>query len=243
MLLLERRGEETNLGNFIADSMVDYYSQRTHTNLSWNEVPIGIMNSGGIRGSFEHGDITMADLMTVLPFENSVDRFQLRGRHLKELLESVAAKIKPLDDKEKSPGFLQVSGIRAVFDMRKPKGQRVVELKLRCSRCKIPRYYPLEPESLYSIAAVSYLLSGGDGNSFLAKEKLNHVQGPLDTDVFKTYAEKMSPITQGVEDRIVVLREDHVDRECEAQSSATWIGNYASVLMLISCSFIITTVM
>ncbi len=76
---------------------------------SWTSTSIGIINSGGIRGDLEIGNITYADMLTILPFQNSVDFLQLKGEDLKQLLEESAGKLSP-DGKESSGGFLQVSG-------------------------------------------------------------------------------------------------------------------------------------
>ena len=132
MLLLDRRGEETNIGNFIADSMVDWvsnetksiystviytvmllelqYSERTATNTSWSSVSASFLNSGGIRGAFSVGDITVADLLTVLPFENTVDVVDIRGDHLRGVFSQVADRMNADPKAGSAGGFLQVSG-------------------------------------------------------------------------------------------------------------------------------------
>ena len=58
------------------------------------------------------GNISMADVFTVLPFENTVDVISMRGKDLKELFEQVAGGIKP-DGSGLTTGakFLQVSGM------------------------------------------------------------------------------------------------------------------------------------
>lgn len=72
------------------------------------------MNSGGIRGSFEIGNISMADLLTVMPFGNTIDLITIKGRYIKETFEKAAARMKP-DGETSSGGFLQVSGANSSF--------------------------------------------------------------------------------------------------------------------------------
>ena len=73
------RKKECNLGNFIADAMVHHWVNVKFLCTSLyiivkfffqskkKKVPdIGIMNSGGIRGDLMFGNITYADMLTVV---------------------------------------------------------------------------------------------------------------------------------------------------------------------------------
>lgn len=70
---------------------------------------MAFLNSGGLRGSFEIGNITAADALAVLPFENTVDVITLKGRDLKDVFEEMAKRMNP-DGTSGNGGFLQVSG-------------------------------------------------------------------------------------------------------------------------------------
>ncbi len=116
VVLLASRGKETNLGDFVADSMVDWYAQR-HGGVSqasnseggaWTDVALAFINSGGLRGSFEAGVITESDVLTVLPFGNTVDVVSVTGRTLRQVFERSAGRMSP-DGKQTSGGFLQVT--------------------------------------------------------------------------------------------------------------------------------------
>ena len=53
----------------------------------------------------------MGDLLTVLPFQNSIDVFEIEGHFLKETFEKVASVMNPdRNSEEVKGGFLQVSG-------------------------------------------------------------------------------------------------------------------------------------
>ena len=72
------RTKETNLGNLIADGMLDA-AQAAGTN-----AVIALQNGGGIRESIEAGKITMGDVMTVLPFNNDLVTITLTGPRSKK---------------------------------------------------------------------------------------------------------------------------------------------------------------
>ena len=80
------RTKETNLGNLIADGMLDA-AQAAGTN-----AVIALQNGGGIRESIEAGKITMGDVMTVLPFNNDLVTITLTGAEIKEAMENGVSK-------------------------------------------------------------------------------------------------------------------------------------------------------
>lgn len=48
---------------------------------------LAITNGGGIRGSIEKGDITLGDILTVMPFGNTLYVADLKGSQIKKALE------------------------------------------------------------------------------------------------------------------------------------------------------------
>ena len=69
------------------------------------------MNSGGIRGSFEIGDISYADMLTVMPFQNTINIVTVKGWVLRQVLEQAVGRVNP-DGTNKQGGILQVSGLK-----------------------------------------------------------------------------------------------------------------------------------
>ena len=51
-------------------------------------------------------------------------------------------------------------GIRAAYNLELPQGSRLTEILLRCARCRIPEFLPVEPEAWYTVAMQSFLSSG-----------------------------------------------------------------------------------
>jgi len=192
-VLSHKRGQESNLGDFITDAMVDWvrckalshhdslslqFAQRSTSEFSWTPVAIAVTNSGGIRSSFERGDITESDLLTVLPFGNTIVAVSLTGEDLKAMLEFAAGRVKAERNATGgNGGFLQVSGLRYVLDARRPVGERVSHLRARCAQCLSPRYRPVELGDVYRVAVNSYMLGGGDGHEILKTRSFDHSEG------------------------------------------------------------------
>lgn len=130
-------------------------------------------------------------MITTIPFENTLDLIELRGDHLLETLEHT---------------MLPSSGIKIVYNITKPIGQRVISLDLLCNECPIPKYYPLDVTKMYRIVVNSYMAGGGDGFSIININKRNHIKGPIDMDVLIQYLERKSPIMIGIEGRTTILR-------------------------------------
>ncbi len=102
----ESRYQETNIGNFIADSYRSYF-----------KADIGLMNGGGIRASVPAGKFTLRDAYSILPFRNKVILASVTGETIRTALEHGVSNVENLGG-----GFLQVSGITYSYDRSNPKG-------------------------------------------------------------------------------------------------------------------------
>ena len=71
----------------------------------------------------------------VSPFQNTADIIHVNGRTLREVFEHSVSAVPLLDGR-----FLQVSGFRVKFDVRRPVGQRLVSLEALCVMCVISTY-------------------------------------------------------------------------------------------------------
>ena len=94
-------------GNLVTDAMVWAYRQ------SQDDISLSMINSGGIRASFDKGNITMEDLLISFPFRNTFDVVFIRGKYLREALEHSVANMKP-DGRNEAGRFLQV--FKFLFD-------------------------------------------------------------------------------------------------------------------------------
>ena len=68
-----------------------------------------MINSGGMRSSTLGKSITMADLLEVFPFENSIDIMELKGSTIRQILEKSAGLLST-EEQNTHGGFIQVSG-------------------------------------------------------------------------------------------------------------------------------------
>jgi 5'-nucleotidase len=182
------RVAECNLGNLITDAM------RALTGAQ-----VALENGGGIRASIKEGDVTLGDVLTVLPFGNLVSTFNLTGEDLLAALENGASKME-----EGAGRFLQVSGLRYQIDPSKPAGSRILSVDVLDAQGK---YQPLDPKAVYLVASNDFMREGGDGFTMLAEKGFdaNDYGQPLD-QVLSDYIKAHSPVDSKLEDRIIIKK-------------------------------------
>ncbi|XP_052241530.1 5'-nucleotidase-like isoform X2 [Dreissena polymorpha] len=192
------RLRECNLGNLMADAMVDYYAKGfNHANTTWALSAIAMMNSGGIRASIKKGNITTGNANTVQPFQNEVDLISVTGANLREQLEWSVGEYNPVDAHGR---FMQFSGLHVTYNLLKPSMHRVVDVQVRCLECDIPNYSPLKDDAIYPILLPAFIVGGGDGFNF---QPIEHLPlNTLDVEVTMSYLAKHAPVYPSVEGRI-----------------------------------------
>ncbi|XP_075237554.1 apyrase-like [Lycorma delicatula] len=183
--------QECNMGNFVTDAMVHSYIDAKHDR-GWTQAAVAVINAGGIRTSINKGNVSYADVLAVIPFGSSVDAVSVKGSTLYEAIEYTLS----------SRNFLQWSGIVMSIDPSKPVGNRVVDLKITCTECRVPELEPVDQEKYYRVILPSFLYEGGDGYKMFASSGINHTTGVIDSDCFFAYLKRNSPVTAGIEERI-----------------------------------------
>ncbi|XP_021964441.1 snake venom 5'-nucleotidase [Folsomia candida] len=229
----ECRLRECSLANLVTDAMV-HVNLKFSDSLYWSDVTMAIMNGGGVRASIDeeskNGSISMDDILTVLPFSNTIDLIEIQGNHLREAFEF---SVQDYDPKgfHLAGKFLQVSGMRVVYDITQPNGKRVKKLLVRCKECRVPKYVPLDDDTIYKVAVPSYIATGGDGFAIIKENALSHhLQGILDSDMIVEYIKSQGPIIQGVEGRIS-FETGSADSYC-GSSSGLRCQNYWTISIL-----------
>ncbi|MBS4214796.1 5'-nucleotidase C-terminal domain-containing protein [Bacillus sp. FJAT-49825] len=189
------RSKETNLGNLIADGMAAKANEFIPTY-------IAMQNGGGIRASIDQGDITLGEVLTVLPFGNSLVTLDLTGKEILAALEhSVSA--------PGAGGFMQVSGLKFKYDPAKPVGERVWYVEALTP----DGYEELQLDKTYRIATNAFTADGGDGYGMFktAKDEGRITELYIvDFEVFTSYLEKFNPVSPVVDGRIVQAVADSV---------------------------------
>ena len=180
----ESRFQETNIGNFVADSYRSYYN-----------ADIGIMQGGGIRASIPAGDFSLRDAYTILPFRNKVILSNVKGKTIRAALENGVSRIGNLGG-----GFLQVSGMKYSYNPNKPVGERVEEI--------IVNQEPLNLDKTYLVAMPSYIFNGGDGYTMFSESELivDESNARTDAEVLIEYAKELGIININTEGRIIKLQ-------------------------------------
>ncbi|MCZ7892269.1 MULTISPECIES: 5'-nucleotidase C-terminal domain-containing protein [Agrobacterium] len=180
------RVKECSMGNLVADA--------TLARVKDQGVTIAFANSGGLRSSIDAGDVSMGEVLTVLPFQNTVATFQLKGEDIRAALENGVSQI---DDG--AGRFMQVSGLKYSFDRSKPAGSRVVSVEVK----EGDAFVPLDPAKTYIVAANNYVRTGGDGFKVFATKAVNAYDfGPNLEEAVAAYITANSPYKPYTDGRI-----------------------------------------
>ncbi len=161
------------------------------------DTDIVLQNSGGIR-PYKHlgpGAITLADIMRLFPFENTVVTLELKGEHLKSVLETSSSRLPG-----NSGGFLQSLGLEYTVDTNKPPGNRVSAVLVNKK--------PLKQYKYYKIAVNNYMFNGGNGYSQFKKGRNIKKSGIMVREAIVEYMRHNSPVAVEVSDRINFLKKE-----------------------------------
>ncbi|MEM7522498.1 MAG: 5'-nucleotidase C-terminal domain-containing protein [Pseudomonadota bacterium] len=145
------RARECEMGVLVAEAMLDRVKDQG--------VSIAIQNGGGLRASIDAGEITMGEVLTVLPFQNTLATFRLSGAGVIAALENGVSKID-----EGAGRFPQVAGLRYTFDAAAPAGSRISGVEVAGEG----GFAPIDPEASYGVVSNNYMRSGGDGYKVFA---------------------------------------------------------------------------
>jgi 2',3'-cyclic-nucleotide 2'-phosphodiesterase (5'-nucleotidase family) len=144
------QSEECSMGNLITDAMI---ASRNHANAA-------LINSGSIRAGLLRGNITLANIFTVLPFENYLVEISLTGKNITDMLEGVVSRWKNKISKERITSFIQVSGLRFKYNSTKPIYDRISEIQIS-NTGGIFEFINLN--KTYKIVTDDFVSHGGDG--------------------------------------------------------------------------------
>ncbi|QIN84298.1 bifunctional metallophosphatase/5'-nucleotidase [Rubrobacter tropicus] len=133
---------ESPLGQLIADAQRDFAGTQ-----------LAFMNPGGIRADIAAGEVTYAELFAVQPFDNQVVRLEMTGDQVYRVLEQ---QFQTDNNGNPRTRILQVSGLEFSYNSTNPAGQRITSVTL-------PGGTPLDRAATYTVAANSFIATGGDG--------------------------------------------------------------------------------
>ena len=179
------RAMECSMGNLVADAMLD--------RVRGQGVQIAIQNGGGLRASIDGGPVTMGEVFTVLPFQNSLATFELTGAGIVEALENGVSQVA-----DGAGRFPQVAGLRYVWDAAAEPGSRIVSVEVETEG----GFVPLDPEATYGVVSNNYMRGGGDGYSSFTTAANAYDFGPGLEQVVADYIGANSPYVPYTDGRI-----------------------------------------
>lgn len=179
------RQVECTMGNLVADAQLDRVREQG--------VTISLANSGGLRASIDAGPVTMGEVLTVLPFQNTLSTFEVTGAQLKDALENGASQYE-----EKAGRFLQVAGMKYTFDVAQPAGSRITDVQV----AEGGGFVPLDPAKKYLVVSNNYVRTGGDGFKMFVDAEKAYDFGPDLADVVAEFIAKNAPYKPYTDGRV-----------------------------------------
>lgn len=146
---LTKQGDNSNLGNLLADYTFEGADAWGKKNGLPNGVDAAVMNIGGIRTNIGAGDILTKHVYEVMPFENEVIIVKMKGTDLQGLFDYYLK--------------TQVNNPVSHFYIETENGMNVKELV---------NGKEIESAKIYYIATSDYLAMGGDNMSFFGKGEM-----------------------------------------------------------------------
>ncbi len=181
------RTKECAMGNLVSDAILD--------RVKGQGVEIVVSNGGGLRASIDKGVVTMGEVLTVLPFQNTLATFQISGKDLVAGLENGVSQVE-----DGGGRFPQVAGLKYSFDKSvAPNAGRVKSVEVMEGGV----WTPINPDKDYLVAANNYVRQGGDGYKVFAEKAKNAYDfGPGLEQVVADYLAAHRPYTPKLDGRI-----------------------------------------
>lgn len=179
------RAVECAMGNLVAEAMLDRVADQG--------VTIAIANGGGLRASIDAGPVTMGEVLTVLPFQNTLSTFEVTGEVIVAALENGVSQVE-----DGAGRFPQVAGLKYSFDPAAPAGARVSEVMVKAGG----DWVPIDPAAVYKAVTNNYVRGGGDGFAMFRDAANAYDFGPDLADVTAEYLAKMQPYQPFTDGRI-----------------------------------------
>jgi len=173
--LTRRGGTNSTMGNLVTEAI------RAET-----ETDFAFVNLGGLRTDLGAGDLTVGDLLRVMPFDNALVIVQMPGQMIQEIFERKS---------RRGSSGIAYSGAKVIVNPDAPAGERVRELLIGDQ--------PLDPDKLYRVCTTDYLLEGNSGLEVLTTVPPDQVQytQTVDRAALARYLERHSPVNPRVDDR------------------------------------------
>ena len=180
------RVQECTMGNLIADAMLARVKDQG--------IDIAIMNSGGIRASVDAGEVTMGEVLGVLPFQNTLSTFEVSGQTIIDALENGVSQVEEVKGR-----FPQVSGMKFTWNASVAPGEgRIQEVMVMDGGA----FTPIDPGKTYGVVSNNFIRNGGDGFKMFTSAANAYDFGPDVADVVAEYMAENGDNAVSIEGRI-----------------------------------------
>jgi 5'-nucleotidase len=176
------RAMECSGGNLVADAMLDRVADQG--------IVVAIANAGGIRASIDAGEVTMGEVFTVLPFQNTLSTFEVTGDVLVAALENGVSEVE-----DGAGRFPQVAGMTFAFDAAAEAGSRVSDVMIGGEAVDLA--------ATYGVVSNNYVRNGGDGYKMFRDAANAYDFGPDLADVVAEYMAAGGAYTPYTDGRIM----------------------------------------
>lgn len=146
---LTKQGDNSNLGNLLADYTLEGADVWARKNGITAGVDAAVINIGGIRTTVAAGDIITKQIYEVMPFENEVMIMKMKGSDLQGLYDYY---LKTLKNNPVSQIVIETDGDKITKQLINGK--------------------PVDPAKIYYIATSDYLALGGDNMDYFKKGEM-----------------------------------------------------------------------
>ncbi|HZJ88883.1 MAG TPA: 5'-nucleotidase C-terminal domain-containing protein, partial [Sphaerochaeta sp.] len=160
------RTKPTNLSRLITRAMTEQ-----------SGADFTITNGGGIRASMDAGEITMGDVINVLPFTNIITVAEISGADVYAALEH-GYRMLPGEN----GGFSQTD-LQVVYNRFAEPGKRIMRVLLNGKA--------IDKDATYKVATNDFMAAGGDGYTMFGRVL---VEGSLLSDVFMEFLQEHYPV-------------------------------------------------
>jgi 2',3'-cyclic-nucleotide 2'-phosphodiesterase (5'-nucleotidase family) len=147
------RVKPTNLGNMLGAAMIEATGAE-----------VSFTNGGGIRASIDAGEITRGEIITVLPFGNTVKVVEVTGQDIIDALEWGYSQLPKTNG-----GFPQTGGMKIIYSKFSDPGNRIKRVLINGK--------VLDPKATYTLATNDFMAAGGDGYTMFNRKVVMEGKG------------------------------------------------------------------
>lgn len=172
----------TAIGNLMADIVLEQ-ANPVFKSRTGNTISMVLLNYGGIRAPISKGKVTSRTAYQVMPFENSIIVAEMKGSHIKNLIEYL----------QKAQKAHPISGLKLSVDANFDVIKALINGK------------EIEDEETYFVATNDYLFNGGSQMYFFEQSTNSYILNYKIRNAMIDYFKKVDTISPVIDDRFVQI--------------------------------------